>query len=278
MKGTARRRWAREDGRTGAGPFRRIFLGAAAGLFGLAAALSAGPPFFTDDPEPIGFRHWEFYIASAQTKSGGNYSGSAPHFEINYGIAPGAMIHVIIAAGFDRPARTAVRYGLGDAEIGLKYRFIEETDGRPQIGVFPHVELPTGASRRGLGSGQVQVFLPVWAQKSWGPWTSYGGGGYWINPGPGNRNYWWFGWEIQRELSKSVTVGAELFTDTRPASHTPAASGINLGTIVSLGGASSALLSVGRSIGGPRSYFVYIAYYLTLGPGESNRPRSLARR
>ena len=24
----------------------------------------AGPPFFTDDPQPVDFKHWEFYISS----------------------------------------------------------------------------------------------------------------------------------------------------------------------------------------------------------------------
>ena len=252
------------------------FFGSAAVFFIFAASVFAGPPFFTDDPEPIDFRHWEFYIASAQMKSRLDYSGTAPHFEINYGIATNAMLHVIAAAGFDQPRGRKLRYGLGDAEIGLKYRFLEETESRPQIGTFPHIELPAGASRRGLGSGRVQVFLPVWIQKSRGPWTTYGGGGYWINPGPGNRNYWWFGWEVQREISKVLTLGAELFTNTRTAAGQAARTGINLGAIVSLGGASSALVSVGRDIHGPNSFFIYMAYYLTFGPRESSRPRSLS--
>ena len=62
------------------------------------------------------------------------------------------------------------------------------------MGIFPLVEIPTGDARRGLGAGYTQAFLPVWVQKDFGKWTTYGGGGYWINPGPGNRNYWFFGW------------------------------------------------------------------------------------
>ncbi len=255
----------------------RFFFSTAAGLFILAAFLLAGPPFFTDDPEPVDFRHWEFYLASAQIKNGHDDSGTAPHFEINYGIAPNAMLHIIAAAGYDRPKGGPFRYGLGDTEIGLKFRFVAETEGRPQIGTFPQIEVPTGASGRGLGSGRVQVFLPLWIQKSWGPWTSYGGGGYRINPGPGNSNYWWFGWEAQREISKAVTLGAELFTNTRTAAGGSAATGFNLGAIVSLGGISSALVSIGRDIHGPDSLFLYVAYYLTFGLGSAPRPRPLSR-
>jgi hypothetical protein len=235
-------------------------------LFILAASLLAGPPFFTDDPDPIHFRHWEFYVASAHTRNNLHYSGTAPQFEINYGFAPNAMLHVIAAANFDLPKGRTLRYGLGDTELGLKYRFIEETEGRPQIGTFPHLEVPTGASSRGLGSGNVRAFLPIWIQKSWGDWTSYGGGGYCLNPGPGNKNYWWFGWEIQRDISKAVTIGAEIFSSTSSGKGESSTAAFNVGAILSLGVGSAALVSVGRDVRGPDTFFMYVAYYLTFGP------------
>jgi hypothetical protein len=57
--------------------------------------------------------------------------------------------------------------------------------------MFPLVEVPSGDADKGLGNGKTQYFLPVWLQKDFGKWTIYGGGGYWINPGTGNKN-WWF--------------------------------------------------------------------------------------
>jgi hypothetical protein len=68
-----------------------------------------------------------------------------------------------------------------------------------------------------------------------------------------------------------------LFTNTRTAAGEPAATGFNLGAIVSLGGASSALVSIGRDIRGPDSFFVYVAYYLTFGPRTMTRPRPMSR-
>ncbi len=238
-------------------------------LFGLAAVLSlaalarAGPPFFTDDPEPVDFRHWEFYAASAQTGTRFDLSGTAPHFEVNYGIAPGAMAHFIAGTSFGLPRHGRLRYGLGDMEVGLKYRFLDETKGRPMIGTFPHVEIPTGSASRGLGHGYVQAFLPIWLQKSWGPWTTYGGGGYWINPGPGNKDYWWFGWEVQRDLSKSVTLGGEVFAGTSSAVGEPGPAAFNLGAMIALSESSQLLISAGRDFHGPKTFYGYIAYYLT---------------
>lgn len=60
-------------------------------------------------------------------------------------------------------------FGVGDVEVGAKYRFVRETARRPQVGVFPMLELPTGDASRGLGNGQLCARLPVWLQKSAGP-------------------------------------------------------------------------------------------------------------
>ncbi|AJP48329.1 hypothetical protein PG1C_07360 [Rugosibacter aromaticivorans] len=55
----------------------------------------AGPPFLTDDPEPVEYRHHEFYIASQQTKTADGTAGTLPHIEYNYGAAPDLQLHVI---------------------------------------------------------------------------------------------------------------------------------------------------------------------------------------
>jgi hypothetical protein len=34
-------------------------------------------------------------------------------------------------------------YGPGDTELGVKYRFVHESDTLPQVGAFPLMELPT---------------------------------------------------------------------------------------------------------------------------------------
>ena len=38
-----------------------------------------------------------------------------------------------------------------------------------------------------------------------------GGGGYWVNPGAGNRNWWFAGWQVQCQLLINVTPGVEIF-------------------------------------------------------------------
>lgn len=239
----------------------------------------AGPPFITDDPEPVEYRHWEVYlgsqVASDDNRGGTVFSGTAPHVEVNYGVLPDVQLHAIVPAVFTHAKGETTQYGLGDIELGVKYRPVHETESMPQIGFFPLVELPTGDEKKDLGEGRVQVFLPVWVQKSWGPWTTYGGGGYWIkriDGKPGDKNFWEFGWLLQRELNKTVTAGAEVFHSTREneeQSHNR--TGFNLGSIINLSEDHHILVSAGRDFRGDNKFSAYLAYQWTFGPEEAEK-------
>jgi hypothetical protein len=140
-----------------------------------------GPPFLTDDPIPVDYKHWEFYIFSTLDHANDGTEVQAPAVELNYGVLPNMQAHFVFPFVSSLPQNGHSAFGAGDMELGLKYRFVEETENMPQIGVFPMLVVPTGDSERGLGNGRAWAKLPVWAQKSWGPWTTYGGGGYAIN-------------------------------------------------------------------------------------------------
>ena len=108
--------------------------------------------------------------------------------------------------------------GYGDTELGAKYRFVQQTDCIPEIGTFPLLELPTADQSRGLGDAHPQLYLPIWMQKDFGKWTTYGGGGYWINPGTYNQNWWYMGWYVgwlvQRQITDRFALGTEVFHET----------------------------------------------------------------
>lgn len=250
-------------------------LGAAA-LYCLLAAGSvwAGPPFVTDDPEPVPYKHWEFYVASQYTKDKDGRSGTAPHFEVNYGAVPELQLHLIVPLAWDKPQGEGTQYGLGDVELGAKYRFIHEGQYLPQVGAFPILVLPTGDEDRGLGWGRAKLFLPIWLQKSWGPWTSYGGGGYWINPGEDNQNYWFVGWLLQRDITDWLTLGGELFYTTPDTVDGDDGTGYNLGAIINFTEEHHLLLSAGNvlhGVHGDTDLAFYVAYQLTFGPPEKKK-------
>ncbi len=161
----------------------------------LAGTTYAGPPFVTDDPEPVELHHWEIYLATQQFHSSDGWSGTLPHLEVNYGVLPDVQLHLIAPLAYNKAPDDPWHQGYGDTELGFKYRFVHtgEEGSEFQVGIFPLIELPTGNSNLGLGNGKAQVILPVWLQKKSGDWTTYGGGGYWFNPGEDNRDYWYAG-------------------------------------------------------------------------------------
>jgi len=249
-------------------------LAAVAFMFMLSMGTAlAGPPFVTDDPVPVDFQHWEVYIASQwEHDRNEGTSSTLPHIEVNYGIIPDMQLHAIVPMAYSAPHEGSTQYGLGDLEFGVKYRFIHEDDKgwTPQVGTFPIVALPTGDSSRGLGEGRIKIFFPIWIQKSWGTWTTYGGGGYWYHPGKGNKNYWFAGWLIQRDLSEFVTLGGEIFNTSPQAKGESDETGFNAGGIINLSEVHHILFSSGRDFKGPNTFSAYIAFQWTFGPKGKN--------
>ena len=230
----------------------------------LPATGYAGPPYVTDDPEPVEFRHWEFYLATQHLVTRNLATGTAPHVEVNYGVWPGLQLHVIAPVAYARPSGGPTSYGVGDIELGAKFRFIDEGEWRPMVGTFPMFEVPTNNGSHGLGTGHLHVFIPLWLQKSFGPWTSYGGGGLWVNPGPGNRNYGYLGWQVQRRLSRLATLGTEVFYTTPDQVGGGANLRFNVGLVLDLGEHHHLPLSAGRGIVGDTIFQGYLAYQMTI--------------
>ena len=226
-----------------------------------------------DDPEGLGeiaLDNMKFYL-----KVGAQYEkdkdvivGTAPHFELNYGPLPDLQLHLLAPFAYAKPEGEASQRGYGDTELGVKYRFLNNETSHFMAGTFPIVELPTGNSDKGLGAGHTQIFLPLWLQKAWGPWQSYGGGGYWRNPGDGNKDYWFFGWQLQRQISQLLTLGAELFGNTKTADDGKSRIGFNAGAIVNLTDDHHLLFSAGSDIRGDNRLSAYFAYQYTFGPHE----------
>lgn len=242
-------------------------------LLALAALLTAttafaGPPFLSDDPEPVPYRHWEAYFFGILDDAGGNAVGQFPATEVNYGFAPDFMAHLIVPSAFSAPEHGPTFTGFGDVTLGLKYRFVHETDRRPQIGVFPMVSLPTGSARRGLGNGRPIIQLPVWLQKSWGAWTSYGGGGVTVNRAPGARSSPFAGWLVQRQLSPKLMLGGEVFAQGRTAVDAPGTTILNAGGQLGLTRIMSLLFSAGGNVAGAHHRVAYLALYATWGPRD----------
>jgi hypothetical protein len=223
----------------------------------------AGPPFNTDDPETLEFRHWEYYISSVNTSQYSIWSGTSPHFEINYGLVPNVQIHLLLPVNYNYTVGHSGNIGYADTEFGIKYRFVQESDNIPQIGTFPILEIPTVKNSE-FSNGKAKVFLPLWAQKSWGRITTYGGAGYWINPGTNNKNWIFSGWEVQYNISAAVTLGGELFYHSANTKSDKSGTGFNIGGSINPSEKFHIIFSLGHSISNDHVFSSYLGLLLTI--------------
>jgi hypothetical protein len=234
----------------------------------LADAAMAGPPFQTDDPEPVDYRHFEVYSFASADRTALGTGLLGPAVEVNWGAVPNVQLHLIVPVAGSVVPGGPVTFGMGDIETGVKVRFLQETGGRPQVGIFPFLEIPSGDARRGLGNGRAWARLPLWIQKSWGPWTTYGGGGEVVNTALGMRSYPFAAWLIQRELSKKLSLGAEVFAHagegTASASPRPSAM-LDAGGSYNFSPGFSLLFAGGHSVAGQSETYAYLGLYWTWG-------------
>ena len=206
---------------------------------------------------------------STYDKAADGKAVQGPAIEFNYGFAPHFTLHMLIPYTMFYPDTGETGRSLGDLELGVKYRFWRDTATRTQAGVFPFIEIPTGNAARGTGNGQVWYRIPVWAQKSWESWTSVGGGGYVINHAPGARHYCFGGWQIQRVLTDTLTLGTEVFDQQADAVNTAGSTFVTFGGCYSMGCCECQLLfDGGHTVAGARQARVCLGLHWTWGPSS----------
>jgi hypothetical protein len=229
-------------------------------------AVEAGPPFLTDDPDPVELGHYEAIPFYSLDRAHDGSVIAGPGVDFNYGIFPGA--HLNIETGFVHalPAAGMYAFGFGDTRVALKWRFLEESADRPELAIYPAVIIPTGSARRGLGNGQAAYSLPLWIEKNWGAWTSYGGAGYTLNRAAGARDDFYGGWLLQRSFGDALSLGAELFAQGADTQTDSGYTLLNLGGSVAFDQNVSLIFSAGHSFAGASHAVGYLGLYCTWGP------------
>jgi hypothetical protein len=138
------------------------------------------------------------------------------------------------------------------------------------VGTFVMFELPTGSAPKGLGVGRTWYKLPLWIQKSFGPWTAYGGGGETVfSNSPGFANYPFAGGLLQRDIGKRLALGTEAFYHGAEGAGTPLDKNA---TLIDVGGyykfrdpGFQLLFAYGHTVVGQSENYAYLGLYWTWG-------------
>jgi hypothetical protein len=206
----------------------------------------AGPPYLTDDPQPTDFGHWEIYNFVQGAMGPDSLSGEGG-VDLNYGAAQNLQLTAVLPVAFDNSQAVSAKGlvgGPGVIELAAKYKFLHQAEGAstPDVSLFPRFFIPTDSR---FGTGHVSLLLPVWAQKDFGPWSVFGGGGYQINPGAGERDFWQGGLTVTRDVTKQLNLGVEVFDQGSDSVHLDGFRTVNFGLTYKLVEHWSLLASAG---------------------------------
>ena len=236
---------------------RRRLLALSAIAWLAAGAARAGPPYVTDDPQPTDPGHWEIYNFVEGAHTPGATVGEAG-FDLNYGAAKDIQLTLVLPASF--VASDTFDVGGGDIEAATKFKLLHQDGFGLDVAFFPRAFIPTSGGR--FGTERVNLLLPVWAERDFGKWQVFGGGGYQVNPGPGQRGFWTGGLVVARAVTDHLNLGAEIYAQSASAVDARPFAGINFGAAWRLTRHWSLLAAGGPGIANARAedqYDVYVA-------------------
>ena len=197
-----------------------------------------------------------------------------PAVEFNWGPLPNTHLHIILPATGFLPDHGVRAYGFGDIELGIKYRFVQRRSAGRRSAHLPCSKsqpvMPTGA----WVWERTWYRVPLWVQKSFGPWTAYGGGGENVMPAEGYRNNPFAGLLVQREVNKKLTLGSEVYY------HGPMLTDSRYSALLDIGGyykfhgndSFQMLFCYGHSVSGEREQYAYLGLYWTWGRRKTTSP------
>lgn len=222
----------------------------------------AGAPFVTDDPDVVSWGTTEINVFSNLNKS--NIEDDEPYWnflaaELDLGLFPNFQVFIMVPYSWTDTTVHANK-GLGDIELGFTYQLFKETPYLPAIGISPLISVPTGDADKELGNGRIATEIPIWFQKTWGPWTSYFGGGWVINTEPGDLNYPLAGWLVQREINDALILGVEIYTQGAGTEAGSAWTALNVGGTYNFTERLGLLFSAGHSILGQSVVLGYFGF------------------
>lgn len=196
----------------------------------------AGPPFETDDPEPVECHHVEIDVAQARQ---GEPASSGYLWEVDYGPT--------------QNVETSIGGQPGEIELGSAIRFIPETVKTPQVGFLPAVVVKN--------DGKKEAFLPFWAQKTIEKWTFFGGGGV-------SHGTEFTGVSAMRNFQSGSSLGLELYHENQRDPTVSAAPRVGLAWVDQLGPSRALMIWGGRPLERGSNLLFYIGFQAILSPAH----------
>ena len=152
----------------------RLLVAALLGFQTTVLFSQGGPPLITDDPGTPGDGMWEINLAFATEKTADDeWFFETPLLDINYGVGERIQLKFEVPWVFLHEEGESSKNGLGNSEIGVKWRFFDQETHFVDMSVYPqfHFNNPNSSADRGLVDDGTELFLPIELQRSFGPFS-----------------------------------------------------------------------------------------------------------
>jgi hypothetical protein len=129
-----------------------------------------GPPYYTNDPGTPGNLQWEINLGYMPFLFPNSSITHTPDLDINFGI--GDRIQLTYESAWLRVADPSpAKFGLGQDQLGFKWRFLDNKASAFAMSLFPQVSInnPNDSVARGITPRGASLILPLEFSKKLGP-------------------------------------------------------------------------------------------------------------
>ena len=174
------------------------------------ARAQGGPPYYTNDPGTPGNKNWEITLGYKPCLYDGASTPHIPDVDINYGL--GDRIQLTFENAWLRVNNSGnVKYGLGQDQLGVKWRFYDNKKSGLGISIFPQASInnPNQSVQRGITPRGASLILPIEFTEHLGPVDINWEVGYnEVHLGP---HGWLAGFVVGHDVTKKLELDAEFY-------------------------------------------------------------------
>ena len=207
----------------------------------------AGPPILTDDTGTPGPGKWETNMGFTVEKRRNTTLYNTPSLDLNYGVGDRIQLNYSVSWIVLDTVNEAAKSGLGNSEVAVKWRFLDEDNNGMALSVYPRFIFnnPVSSADRGLVDRGTVFRLPFQMEKKIGRII--------INPEAGHDfrqeggDEWLYALALKYDEIKGLEVLAEVF-GTADNSFKKQENVVNIGVRKDLNENLSLHASLGKSL------------------------------
>jgi hypothetical protein len=239
-----------------------------------ACPVPAGNPLQTNDPETPGPNGWEINLSQNLRFARPSFGQHLPLINVNYGCLDNDQWKISVPVLEIDPHPGERHAGIGDLQLGWKYRFLEENVHGIQASIYPQPLLPTGNAALGLGNDRFELFLPAQVGKYVcdDKLFLYGEVGHNLVFDGSAQHSWFFGAAAEYQATEKIEFVSEIVSITFPNDNGTDDLFFNAGVNVQLTEHMALQTAFGRSLfddlTGVPFFNSYIGLHITWGGDE----------